>query len=179
MGAATDTVIEARRIPAAIICRQAPRVHADTVHRLARPKGIGGKEPWARVNPADATKRQIADGDMMEVVNERGMLRVKARLSQSVPPGVVQMWLGYRFGDYVEGAPTLLQMPLGTAETHDKVCEKWLELTKRRWGPLPGKPLGWDDVARGRLPYTVNLEVACSGAWDVLWDNYCDVRKIE
>ena len=134
---------------------------------------VAGKEPWMQINPVDAASRGISDSDMVEVYNDRGKLKVKARLSQVVPPGVVQMWFGYRAGEYLEGAPTLLQVPLGTAETQDAAARRWLEVVKQRWLPLPGELPSWE-----RWPYTINGEWIIAGNWDVIWDNYCQVRNI-
>lgn len=140
-------------------------------------RSIACEEPWTRINPADAAARGIQDGDMVEVFNDRGRLKVKARLSQAIPPGIIQMWFGYRAGEYQEGAPTLLQVPTSVAEHRDETCKKWLEVVQKRWGPIPGEASTWESLSRGRLPNTVNMEVQCAGAWDVIWDNYCEVKK--
>jgi len=136
-------------------------------------RAIAGKEPWMQINPADSVARGIKDGDLVEVFNDRGKLKVKVRLSQVVPQGVVQMWFGYRAGEYLEGAPTLLQVPTGTAETFDEAARQWLEVVKKRWAPLPGKAPTWE-----RPPLTMNLPWKIAGNWDVIWDNYCQVRKV-
>jgi hypothetical protein len=87
------------------------------------------------------------------------------------------MWFGYRAGEYLEGAPTLLQVPLGTAETQDACARKWIEVVEKRWSPLPGEVPTWESIAAGRVPDTVNTETQFAGNWDVIWDNYCEVRK--
>ncbi len=41
------------------------------------------------LNAADARLRQIAEGDLVEVFNDRGTIRLRAHVSNSLPPGVV------------------------------------------------------------------------------------------
>lgn len=136
-------------------------------------RAVAGKEPWMRINPADAVPRGINDGDLVEVQNDRGKLKIMTRLSQSIPPGVVEMWFGYRSGEYLEGAPTLLQVPTGTAETFDDAARQWLEVVKQRWLPAPGEAPSWE-----RWPDTINGQWRVAGNWDVIWDNYCEVKKV-
>jgi len=136
-------------------------------------RAIAGNEPWMQINPADSVVRGINDGDLVEVLNDRGQLKVKVRLSQAIPPGVVQMWFGYRASEYLEGSPTLLQVPTGTAETLDDAGREWLDVVKKRWAPLPGEAPSLD-----RWPYTINGQWKIAGNWDVIWDNYCEVRKV-
>ncbi|MDP2916487.1 MAG: molybdopterin-dependent oxidoreductase [Dehalococcoidia bacterium] len=138
---------------------------------------IAGDEPWMRINPEDAATRGILDGDLVEVFNERGKVKVKARLSQVVPPGVVQMWFGYRAGEYLEGVPTQIQVPLGWGETQDAAGRKWVEVVANRWLPRPGEKVTWETLAAGRVPATANTETQFAGNWDVIWDNYCEVKK--
>jgi anaerobic selenocysteine-containing dehydrogenase len=48
-----------------------------------------------QMNAADAEARAIADGDALRVHNERGELRLQARVDNSVPPGVVSAYLDW------------------------------------------------------------------------------------
>ncbi len=52
-------------------------------------------ESRLEMNPADAESRGIADGDWVEVVNDRGSLRLQALLGASVAPGVVSARLSW------------------------------------------------------------------------------------
>ena len=47
------------------------------------------------MHPADAAARGIVDGDAVEVFNERGKIPLRAKVSGSVPPGVVASRLGW------------------------------------------------------------------------------------
>jgi anaerobic selenocysteine-containing dehydrogenase len=46
-------------------------------------------EPFLEINPKDAEKRKIKDGDMVKVENRLGKIIIKARVIDSVLPGVV------------------------------------------------------------------------------------------
>jgi len=50
------------------------------------------------INPQDAAAAQIADGELLELVNDLGRVRLRARLSDAVAPGVLYSpkgtWLG-------------------------------------------------------------------------------------
>jgi len=48
-------------------------------------------ETFLEINPADAVKRNIKDGDLIEVVSARGEVRVKAKYSSDIKAGVVFM----------------------------------------------------------------------------------------
>jgi anaerobic selenocysteine-containing dehydrogenase len=47
------------------------------------------------IHPADARARSIADGDAVEVFNARGSLRLRARIGDAVPQGVVSARLDW------------------------------------------------------------------------------------
>lgn len=47
------------------------------------------KEQIVEINPKDAAVRGIADHDWVEIVNERGCLQVRAKVTDAVRPGVV------------------------------------------------------------------------------------------
>ncbi|MFH5886057.1 molybdopterin-dependent oxidoreductase [Halalkalibaculum sp. DA3122] len=46
-------------------------------------------QPYVEIHPEDAEKRNIAEGDVVEVINGRGTVRVQAMLSDEIKPGVV------------------------------------------------------------------------------------------
>lgn len=60
------------------------------------PRHLGAeREPVLDLNPADAAIRGISDGDPVRVFNERGDLRLRARVGDGVRPGVVAMASGW------------------------------------------------------------------------------------
>jgi ferredoxin-nitrate reductase len=46
-------------------------------------------EAFLEINPADAVKRKIKDNDIIEIFNQRGNVRVKAKFSDDIKAGVV------------------------------------------------------------------------------------------
>jgi anaerobic dimethyl sulfoxide reductase subunit A len=69
-------------------------------------------EGFLEINPADANPRGIANGDVVKVFNDRGYMKVKARLTQGIKPGVVNCYQGgwdtIRVKSYIEGHPNNL-----------------------------------------------------------------------
>jgi anaerobic selenocysteine-containing dehydrogenase len=64
--------------------------YANEPHKI---KGQG--EQFVIINPSDATKRAIRDGDPVRVFNDRGDFEGWARVSDDAPQGVVVSTLGY------------------------------------------------------------------------------------
>jgi anaerobic selenocysteine-containing dehydrogenase len=50
---------------------------------------------FLEINPADANSRGIRNGDSVSVFNDRGSIRLKALLTDSVRPGVVASRLSW------------------------------------------------------------------------------------
>lgn len=61
--------------------------------------------PYCEMHPIDAECRGIADGDSVEVFNDRGRLRTSARVSMSsrCRPGVVIVPFGWSSGHHIDG----------------------------------------------------------------------------
>ncbi len=78
---------DAERVPLALI---SPAAHHFVSSSLANIPSLLGKEgvPFVEINPADALARGIANGDEVLIENERGSCRMRAVVSQNVPPGV-------------------------------------------------------------------------------------------
>jgi anaerobic selenocysteine-containing dehydrogenase len=72
-----------------------------------------GPEPTLQINPADAERRSIGDGDVVRVFNDRGQLKVRAELSSSIKPGIVNITEGWWHHQYIEGHLNQL--------THDRI----------------------------------------------------------
>jgi anaerobic dimethyl sulfoxide reductase subunit A len=68
-------------------------------HSLARVHSTHANNDWLQeafpqrmfINPMDAAQRGICDGDLVRVWNERGELVIRARLTQRILPGVVDI----------------------------------------------------------------------------------------
>ncbi len=58
-----------------------------------RVKAKDGYSYWVmRINPRDAEKRNIKEGDIVKAFNDRGAVLLVAQLTHRVPPGVVHSW---------------------------------------------------------------------------------------
>ncbi len=70
-------------------------------------------EPELEIHPDDAESRGIQDGDVVQVFNDRGRCRVKAKFSHGIRPGVVNIEQGWWANEFLEGSHQEL--------THDTV----------------------------------------------------------
>jgi molybdopterin-containing oxidoreductase family molybdopterin binding subunit len=123
---------------------------------------LSGGKPATRLNPLDAAREGLRDGDKIEVYNDRGHVVCDLRLDEAVPPGTVHVWFGWRRRQFEEGMYNEMMVPLSDAPTIDAVAEKW-----------------WDDwiAARGTPDGSLTPDAILTGAWDTLWDCACAVRK--
>ena len=60
-------------------------------------------EPHMDINPIDASKYSIADGDMVRVFNDRGSFKIKAFLNEGIKPGCLNCYQGWWPEHYEEG----------------------------------------------------------------------------
>jgi len=69
-------------------------------------------EGFLEINPIDAEARGLKDGQVVRVFNDRGEMKVKARLTEAIKPGVVNCYQGgwdtLAVKQYVEGHPNNL-----------------------------------------------------------------------
>ncbi len=70
-------------------------------------------EPVVELNPLDAETRTISDGDLVTVFNDRGRVTLKAKLTEGVKPGVVNISEGWWPEQFEEGD--------GNSLTHDVI----------------------------------------------------------
>ena len=89
--------------------------HYHTGTQTRRSSGLNAiaPEPFVEVNPADASVLGLADGQKLTVSSRRGSIRLKARVSEIVPPQVVFIPFHYS-----EAAANLL-----TSDAMDPVCK--------------------------------------------------------
>jgi molybdopterin-containing oxidoreductase family molybdopterin binding subunit len=125
---------------------------------------LSGEEPSARMNPIDAEREGIVEDDMVEVYNDRGHVVLKVRLEESVPPGTVHVWFGWRQRQYEDGTYAELLVPLGDESTTNATGELWYKEAKTVYGE--------DDMG-------VAFATGYAGGWDTIWDCACAVRKVE
>ena len=86
-----------------LLCCAKSRARTHSIHgnqpRLAR---VDGDDVW--MNPADAARRGIADGDLVRVYNGRGETRLKVRVTDRVLAGVVAVKEGAWFTPNSDGS---------------------------------------------------------------------------
>ncbi len=115
----------AERYPLHLLSNQPrTRLHGQLdMGRVSQAAKVAGREP-CRMNPADAAARDIADGDLILIRNDRGSCLAGAVLTAAIRPGVAQMATGAWF-DPVEGGtpgsmdkhgnPNVLTQDIGTS----------------------------------------------------------------
>ena len=67
-------------------------------------------DPLIEINPQDAAKYGVADGQWVEVSNPFGTCVLKAKVSQIVKPGVVHAQHGFWFPEKDGEEPTLYEV---------------------------------------------------------------------
>jgi anaerobic dimethyl sulfoxide reductase subunit A len=88
------------------------RTHSQYVNLPWLKEINNGGEGFLEINPVDARARSIADGDVVKVFNDRGSMKVRARLTEGIKPGVVNCYQGgwdtIKVKHYIEGHPNNL-----------------------------------------------------------------------
>lgn len=86
---------KAQRYPLHLLTTQpSTRLHGQMdMGRVSQDSKVFGREPM-RINPEDAARRGIRDGDVVRVFNERGATLAGAVLSEDLRPGVIQISTG-------------------------------------------------------------------------------------
>jgi molybdopterin-containing oxidoreductase family molybdopterin binding subunit len=118
-------------------------------------------EPHIYINALDAKKRNIKNSDIVTVYNDRGSCKVKATISEAVPPGVVQIPHGWWPKQFIEGHLQNLVMSLATPEIRDESREIYWAVASERGGI---RPFG---------------ETWFAYSPDTIFDCLCEVKKVE
>ncbi|MBO7702366.1 MAG: molybdopterin-dependent oxidoreductase [Eggerthellaceae bacterium] len=126
---------------------------------------LDGMKNICSLNPRLALERGIAEGDAIEVFNDRGVVKVHAHLTEYVPTDMALLWYAYPASEYKESdPPTILSSWMGTKETQSD----WIVGLHN----LKFKQSGGD--------YTPILLVKpMNYTHETYWDDLCDVRKAE
>jgi anaerobic selenocysteine-containing dehydrogenase len=91
------------RFPLALMT---PKVHTRFLNSsYAHLPNHGGREggPYVELAADDAAARRIVDGELVEVFNDRGSLRLPARIGTTVRPGVVAVPFGWMASAHSDG----------------------------------------------------------------------------
>jgi molybdopterin-containing oxidoreductase family molybdopterin binding subunit len=79
-------------------------------------------EPLVEINPRDAAARSIADNDLVTVFNDRARTTLKARLSEGVGPGLINITQGWWIDQFKEGSVNHLTHDV-INPVHEKIYE--------------------------------------------------------
>jgi biotin/methionine sulfoxide reductase len=138
----------AARFPLQLIANQpATRLHSQLdFGATSLASKIKDREP-VRIHPEDATARDIADGDVVRLYNDRGACLAGAVLSDALRPGVVQLSTGAWYDPEdpdadnplcVHGNPNVLTRDVGTSRLAQGCTGQLTVVEIERFdGPLP------------------------------------------
>ncbi len=88
------------------------RTHSQFVNLPWLKEINNGGQGFLEINPRDARPRGIDEGDVVRIFNDRGEMKVRARLTESMKPGVVNCYQGgwdtIRVKNYISGHPNNL-----------------------------------------------------------------------
>jgi len=124
---------------------------------------IAGGEPITWLHPSDAAQRGIRDGDRVEVFNDGGRFRCKAQLSEKMQPSITRVSMAYAASDWDGDPPQALMTPLGVPEVEDSLNKATHKYCRSHMV----------------VPETLDMELHIVVAWETMWDNLCEVRKLE
>jgi anaerobic dimethyl sulfoxide reductase subunit A len=74
------------------------------------------QEPYAIVHPDTARQRDIQEGDLVRLFNDRGFVILRAHINQAVPDSAVYLSQGWQSGDYRAGHAQTLTHLITNAE---------------------------------------------------------------
>ena len=125
---------------------------------------LSGGTPATRLNPADAAKMGLIDGDKVEVYNDKGHVVTRLEVDECVPAGTVHVWFGWRRRQFEEGTYAEMVHECPNMQSTGPVQNTW-----------------WNDwVTHGHHPNPfVEFMAALVGSTDCYWDSYCNIRKFD
>ena len=139
----------AGRFPLLLIANQpARRLHSQLDFGAYSSEGkLAGRET-VRMHPRDAAARDIKDGDVVRLVNDRGACLAGAQLSDELMPGVIQMptgsWYAPRLLDglvtCLRGNPNAVTSDRGTSRLAQGSTGQHALVEVERYGGDPPEP---------------------------------------
>ena len=138
----------ARDYPLHLISNQPrTRLHSQYDHGITSRKAKIQDREAARMNPADAAARNIADGDVIRIFNARGACLAGILLTDKLRPGVIELGTGAWYDPEdpkqpnsldVHGNPNVLTRDAGTSKlAQGPTAHSCLVQVERFDGPLP------------------------------------------
>lgn len=127
---------------------------------------LSGNGPRLGMYKGDALARGINEGDMVEVFNEKGVVKVPVHFTKFTQPGQVHLWYAYGADDYKDSAPaTALGTHISCREAIDERSMAWGKVLRRRNN-------------ESGLPENLTANPGMY-ANETIWDALCDVRRAE
>jgi anaerobic dimethyl sulfoxide reductase subunit A len=83
---------KAKKYPLQLITPHNKRRTHSTLQNIPWLEGIEKHAVW--INPIDAYKRNVNNGDFVDIYNDRGRIRIPARVTERIIPGVVCVYQG-------------------------------------------------------------------------------------
>lgn len=105
--------------------------------------GTHRAEPLATLSQVDAGEYGIEDGDLIEIRNDRGSAKIRARIAGRIMPGQIVIYNGWE--------PHMFEGWKGPNSVEPGMV-KWLHLVSR-YGHLKYLPFGWQPVPADRAVY--------------------------
>lgn len=118
------------------------------------------------LNPIEAAKRGVVDGEVVEVFNERGAFRVPLQLRDDIPVGMAHTWYSFDETCYEGLCPQDLMHAENTPEQYDAFLDIVGQVSTAKYTDVLNIPQSMAFVAGNSTP-------------EGIWDNVCDVRKVE
>ncbi|MFC1703793.1 formate dehydrogenase subunit alpha [Candidatus Omnitrophota bacterium] len=104
--------------------------HTNTLTRRVKGLDALNSQELVKINPIDAEKLRINDGDMVRVISRRGKVKVKAKLTDICPEGVVSMT--FHFAESPTNVMTNAAFDPVAKIPETKVCAVRIEKLRRK-----------------------------------------------
>jgi len=100
--------------------RRLRHYHTGTMTRRTVALNQGMPEDYLEINPQDADRLQLIDGELIKVVSRRGEVQIKARITDMVPQGTV--FTSFHFWESAINRLTVPQADTISGTPQLKVC---------------------------------------------------------
>jgi len=105
---------KAKRFPLQLLTPHNKRRTHSTLHNIPWLEEIEPHNAW--INPIDALKRNIYNGDLVDIFNDRGRIRIPAKVTERIIPGAVCVYQGAWYNPNKEGIDLGELAPINTKE---------------------------------------------------------------
>ena len=127
---------------------------------------LAGDGPRVSMNSDDAAARGIREGDLVEVFNDKGVVRVPVRFTSFIQPGMAHLWYAYGAEQFIDSEPAVeLGSEVGVGEALSAISMKWHPIMKQRI------------VDMGIPDAIVSMDGLVGN--ETIWDVLCDVRRAD